>query len=266
MRPGRASPFPPLPHPASAADVSRRLRAWFRRHGRDLPWRRTRDPYRVLVSELMLQQTQVARVVDFYERFLERFPSLKVLAAARPRRVMESWRGLGYYARARNLHALARTLQYDGDGRIPESVDALRQLPGVGAYTAGAVASFAYEQSAPLVDTNVARVLARLFAPKLRPKRATDHAQLWRIAGAIVPKSGKAAWAHNQALMELGALICTARVMHCDRCPVRAQCLSAPADDAVRPAMTRRQKPDGAASDGKGRRVAQRDPTPQKIR
>ncbi|MFN8574401.1 MAG: A/G-specific adenine glycosylase [Gemmatimonadaceae bacterium] len=213
--------------PAVARKVSRTLRAWFRRHGRDLPWRRTRDPYRVLVSELMLQQTQVSRVVDFYERFLQRFPTLETVAQAPRGQVMERWEGLGYYARARNLHALARVVRDQHQGAIPDQVPALRALPGVGPYTAGAVASFAYERPAPLVDTNVARVLSRLFAPQLKPKRARDLSQLWRIAASILPRTGKAAWAHNQALMELGAMVCTARVAHCARCPVRRSCVSA---------------------------------------
>ncbi len=212
--------------PAAASEVSRKLRRWFRRHGRDLPWRRTRDPYHVLVSELMLQQTQVARVIDFYHRFLRRFPSLASLARARPAAVREQWEGLGYYARARNLHALSRRVTTEAGGVIPSAPEALRTLPGVGAYTAGAVASFAYERSAALVDTNVARVLSRVFAPHLRPKRARDLSRLWQIAESIVPKHGKAAWVHNQALMELGAMVCTARIRHCDKCPVAGECLT----------------------------------------
>lgn len=201
------------------------LAAWYRRHGRDLPWRRTRNPYEVLVSELMLQQTQVARVLGFYASFLERFPTLQALAAAPRRRVMEAWQGLGYYARARNLHELARHLTRDGgSGDLPSEPHALRQLPGVGQYTAGAVASFAYERRAALVDTNVARVLARVFAPRLNPKRARDLTLLWTIAEAILPRTGKASWLHNQALMELGAVVCTARVKRCDVCPVTRVC------------------------------------------
>ena len=213
--------------PVAARRFRRSLSIWFRSHGRDLPWRRTRDPYRVLVSELMLQQTQVSRVQDYYARFLERFPTLGQLAAARPARVMEAWTGLGYYARARNLHKLARQVTRNG-GVLPMRPDELRQLPGVGAYTAGAVASFAYEQRAALVDTNVARVLARVFAPRLDPKRPSDHQQIWVIAAAVLPRTGKAAWTHNQAVMELGALLCTARIKRCERCPVRAVCLTGP--------------------------------------
>lgn len=221
-----------LPSPETARDVSRRLRRWFRRHGRDLPWRRTRDPYRILVSELMLQQTQVSRVLDYYHRFLERFPTLERLAASPPTQVREAWAGLGYYARARNLHALAIAVTRDGSGVLPDDPATLRTLPGVGAYTAGAVASFAFERRAALVDTNVARVLARVFAPRLHPKRPRDLTQLWRIADAVLPTRGPTAWVHNQALMELGALVCTARVRHCTRCPLRTVCATRQAEGA----------------------------------
>jgi A/G-specific adenine glycosylase len=219
-----AVPDEPAPPRDLARDFSRRLRAWYRRHGRDLPWRRSRDPYHILVSELMLQQTQVSRVVDFYEKFVSRFPTLDDVARSRPAAVREAWEGLGYYARARSLHRLARVLTRDGDGRLPDEPAALRELPGVGAYTAGAVASFAYERRAALVDTNVARVLRRAFAPHLDPRSARGQRQLWRIAEAVLPRTGRATWWHNQAIMELGALVCTAREARCARCPVRNLC------------------------------------------
>jgi A/G-specific adenine glycosylase len=221
-------PSPPLEQ-AHLREFSRRLRAWFRKHGRDLPWRRTRDPYHVLVSELMLQQTQVSRVVDYYERFLTRFPTLDHVAEAPRRQVLSSWAGLGYYARARNLHALARRVTRDG-GPIPAEPAALRALPGIGAYTAGAVASFAYERRAALVDTNVARVLHRAFTPGTDPKSSSGQRLGWQIAERLLPRTGRAAWVHNQALMELGALVCTARVRHCDRCPVARLCATRQAD------------------------------------
>jgi len=208
----------------------RRLRRWFRANGRDLPWRKTRVAYEVLVSELMLQQTQVSRVVTRYGEFLEQFPTLADVARAKPSRVMEAWEGLGYYARARNLHRLAREVTDDGNrpGRqLPPDPEALEALPGIGRYTAGAVASFAYERRAALVDTNVARVLKRVFAPRVDPKTTTGQRRLWEIAESILPRTGTATWTHNQALMELGALVCTARVAHCDRCPVRSLCKSA---------------------------------------
>jgi A/G-specific adenine glycosylase len=175
----------------------------------------------------MLQQTQVSRVLGYYDRFLSRFPTLEDVAQARPSQVREAWHGLGYYARARNLHQLARTVAPpNGSGTMPDEPDELRKLPGVGAYTAGAVASFAYERRAALVDTNVARVLTRVFAPRVKRKSGKGQRQLWDIATAILPRTGKATWAHNQALMELGALVCTARVMRCEVCPVRVDCLT----------------------------------------
>ena len=164
----------------------------------------------------MLQQTQVSRVMDFYPRFLKRFPTIGALARARPKAVMEQWDGLGYYARARNLHALARHVVRRYDGTLPEQPADLQSLPGVGPYTAGAVACFAYEKAVPAVDTNVKRVLSRVFRKK----------DVWGLATAIVPKNGKRAWTFNQALMELGALVCVARKPKCAVCPVRRECLS----------------------------------------
>jgi A/G-specific adenine glycosylase len=241
-------------------DFGARLRRWYRCNARDLPWRRTRDPYHILVSELMLQQTQVSRVLDFWRRFLERFPTLHHLAAARETQVLDAWSGLGYYARARNLHKLSRAVVREGprawgdetapivvptagskarpavakrtgdEARLlpllPSEPGQLRKLPGIGAYTAGAVATFAFERRAALVDTNVARVLTRVFAPRLHPKRARDQKAIWAIAEATLPRTGRATWTHNQALMELGALVCTARVKRCARCPVRGICRS----------------------------------------
>ena len=201
----------------------RGLLRWFRRHGRDLPWRRTRDPYQVLVSEVMLQQTQVSRVEEYYPRFLSAFPTLRHLALAPPRAVREQWDGLGYYRRAANLHALARTVVSDHDGEIPRDGDQLRALPGVGRYTAGAVLSFAFEQSAPAVDTNVARVIRRAFHPRAGQDARGTH-KVWETAARLVPRAGNGAWTFNQAIMELGALICTARVKRCGECPVARMC------------------------------------------
>jgi len=213
--------------PVHARRVSAKLRRWFRTNGRDLPWRRTRDPYQVLVSELMLQQTQVSRVVPRYGEFLEQFPTLHHIARARPSRVTEAWSGLGYYARARNLHALAREVTdggRDAHATLPPDAESLRALPGIGAYTAGAVSSFAYERRAELVDTNVARVLKRVFAPDADLKTTRGQKRVWAIARAILPRTGRATWTHNQALMELGALVCTARVARCHLCPIRTDC------------------------------------------
>lgn len=211
--------------PKSTPDIPafrRRLIRWFRRHGRDLPWRRTRDPYQVLVSEFMLQQTQVARVEQFYDRFLIEYPTIQHLARATPARVRESWEGLGYYRRAVNLHRLAQAVVADHGGTVPSEPERLVLLPGVGRYTAGAVASFAYERSVPTVDTNIARVIRRAFHPR-RPKNPNDKT-LWATARQLVPVRGASAWAFNQGIMELGAMICTARIAKCGLCPVRGEC------------------------------------------
>src|SRR5213083_1573523 len=231
--------------PRTAQAFTRKLLAWYRRAARDLPCRRTRDPYRVLVSEFMLQQTQVSRVAEFYPRFLERFPDLGTLARAPARQVREAWEGLGYYARASNLHALARVVRHDLGGTLPDSPEKLIKLPGIGPYTAGAVASFAYEKPVPAVDTNVARVIRRVFfgmreagggmrGPDVRaasrippPASRTSHPasrEVWRIAAALVPRNGKKAWKFNQAMMELGALVCVAKKPKCPECPVRTDC------------------------------------------
>src|SRR5438309_6975811 len=222
---------PRVRKPARAQAFTRKLLAWWARAARDLPWRKTRDPYRVLVSEFMLQQTQVSRVAEYYPRFLERFPDLGALARARPRAVREAWDGLGYYARASNLHALARVVSKDLAGTLPDEPEELIKLPGIGPYTAGAVASFAYEKPVPAVDTNVSRVLRRVFFGRATLKDSLTVAgnvqratAVWGLAGKLVPKNGKRAWQFNQAMMELGALICVARKPKCPQCPVRAVC------------------------------------------
>jgi len=200
--------------PKRTQAFTKKLLAWYARNARDLPWRRTRDPYAIVVSEFMLQQTQVSRVSEYYPRFLERFPTVYDLASAKPKAVREAWDGLGYYARASNLHALARVVSKTMNGKLPDDPEELDELPGVGRYTAGALACFAYEKPVPAVDTNVKRVLERVF-------RTRD---VWGLAAAIVPKNGKRAWRFNQALMELGALVCTARSPKCPKCPVRKEC------------------------------------------
>jgi len=212
------------------AGFARALLRWFDAHRRDLPWRRQPSPYRTLVSEFMLQQTVVATVEPYFERFVARFPDFAALAAAREDEVTALWSGLGYYARARNLHRLARDVTRRGaepNGTLPADPEKLRKLPGIGEYTAGAVASFAYERRAELVDTNVARVLRRAFAPNADIKTASGKREIWEIARRLLPRTGRATWTHNQALMELGALVCTARVARCGECPVRRHCLSA---------------------------------------
>src|SRR5205809_4512893 len=170
----------------------------------------------------MLQQTQVARVTEFYPRFLARYPTLEDLAAAPDDAVRESWDGLGYYARARNLHAAARHVVARLGGRLPASPDALRALPGIGRYTAGAIASLGFGADVPAVDTNAARVLARVFRVRERKKTARRERRLWGIAAALVPRGRAADW--NQALMDLGATYCTARRPRCQDCPVCRRC------------------------------------------
>ena len=213
--------MPPKSTPEILA-FRRRVMAWFRRQGRDLPWRRTRDPYHVLVSEIMLQQTQVSRVEEYYPRFLGRYPTIHDLAAARPAQVREVWEGLGYYRRAENLHRLAQVVVAEREGRLPEDPEELRTLPGIGRYTAGAVSTFAFERAHPAVDTNVSRVIRRAFHPRARGSAGTRL--LWSTAERLQPRAGNAAWTFNQAIMELGALVCTARVAKCGECPVRRGC------------------------------------------
>jgi len=198
------------------------LLSWFAEKGRDLPWRRTRDPYRILVSEVMLQQTQVERVLQYYRRFLREYPSVQDLAAAQPAAVRESWDGLGYYARARNLHAAARTIVREYEGRFPRRLEELEHLPGVGRYTAGAVVSFAYGQPAPILDTNVRRVLGRIFVLRRGSSPAATERRLWTLAEAVIPDGE--AWKMNQALMDFGATVCTARNPKCSSCPLRLLC------------------------------------------
>ncbi|MBI4366236.1 MAG: A/G-specific adenine glycosylase [Deltaproteobacteria bacterium] len=195
---------------------------WFGAHRRDLPWRRTHDPYKILVSEMMLQQTQVARVLEFYPRFLKRYPSIEKLAGARPSRVREAWDGLGYYNRAKYLHQTAKQVAKRHGGVFPRTTEELQCLPGIGRYTAGAIASFAYKKPAPILDTNVARVLRRVFGVRGDPKRSAARKRLWRLAERLIP-TGKV-WEFNQGLMDFGATVCTARAPRCPTCVMREIC------------------------------------------
>lgn len=199
------------------------LCAWFAVHGRDLPWRRTTNPYRILVSEVMLQQTQVDRVRGFYGKFLRRFPSVKALAEARDREVLDAWDGLGYYNRARNLKRAAEVIREEHAGYFPRDHASIERLPGVGRYTAGAVRSFAFGEDAPVLDTNVRRVLWRVFGVRGEPTSTATTKRLWHYAEEIVP-DGEAR-AFNSALMDFGATVCTARAPKCGECPMRAFCL-----------------------------------------
>lgn len=219
-----------------------RLLRWFQKNGRDLPWRRTRDPYKILVSEVMLQQTQVVRVREYYGRFLREYPTIQDLASANPARVRDSWEGLGYYARARNLHAAARTVVRRHGGRFPRLVEDVLTLPGVGRYTAGAVLSFAYGEPAPILDTNVRRVLGRIFVRRRASRPAAAERRLWALAEAVIPDGD--AWAFNQALMDFGATVCTARNPRCSACPMRRHCAYyAGADSTGRSTIEKRGGP-----------------------
>lgn len=220
-----------------AAGLARSARAallrWYRGSRRDLPWRRTRDPYAIWISEIMLQQTRVAAVLPYYERFLDRFPDPSALAAADEEEVLATWSGLGYYRRARALHAAAHVIVERHAGRLPQEPALLRELPGIGRYTAGAIASIAFDVAEPIVDGNIRRVLSRLREiDGERLGRAPAERRIWEIATTLVrgPQPGEL----NQALMELGALICLPRRPLCDACPLADACLARKAGSAER--------------------------------
>jgi A/G-specific adenine glycosylase len=223
----------------SAGELRRPLLSWYRRHRRRLPWRETRDPYAIWVSEIMLQQTRVETALRYYPRFLGRFPTVASLARATEHAVLAHWSGLGYYSRARNLRAAARLLVSRDGGCVPRDVAALRELPGIGRYTAGAIASIAFGVRAPVLDGNVARVLARLFAIDGSPRSGPFQRRVWHLAETLVPARSPGDW--NQALMEIGATICTARLPSCDRCPLRGSCRARRSGNVTRyPAPARR--------------------------
>jgi A/G-specific adenine glycosylase len=211
-------------------DFARRLRKWYLQHRRDLPWRLplgntaglTPNPYHVLVSEAMLQQTQVVTVIPYFHRFIQKFPTIQALATADTQQVLRAWQGLGYYSRARNLQSAAARIVSDFDSQIPGTVEELLQLPGIGRYTAGAIASIAFEKRAPILDGNVARVLCRIDAVETDPREVATRARLWDRAEEILPRKNVGDF--NSALMELGALVCTPRSPQCLICPVRAFC------------------------------------------
>ncbi len=210
-------------------EIVRNIVRWFQGNARDLPWRRTLDPYAIWVSEIMLQQTQVKTVIPYWERWMREFPDVRALAQAPPERVLKMWEGLGYYSRARNLHAAAKSIT-----TFPQAYADVHALPGIGRYTAGAICSTAFNQPTPILDGNVARVLARLFAIKLNPKSARGSKRFWSLAEALVREASRirirqpflsgACSALNQGLMELGALVCTPRNPACETCPVRVHC------------------------------------------
>jgi A/G-specific adenine glycosylase len=207
------------------------LLAWYERHGRThLPWRSTRDPFRIVVSESMLQQTQVERVIPLYASFLALFPTFEALAAADAGDVVRAWRGLGYNSRAIRLHALARAVVERHGGQLPRETEALRALPGIGAYTAAALRAFAFEIDDAAMDVNLRRVVHRVAFGLEHPPQADDRA-LDTLALAAVPRGGAHDW--NSAMMDLGATICTARAARCLVCPLREACAAAPVDPAV---------------------------------
>ncbi len=214
---------------AAVKKIRRALLAWYRANRRDLPWRRTNDPYAIWISEAMLQQTRVETVIPYYERFLERFPDVRSLATADLDDVLGLWAGLGYYSRARNLRKAARVVMDEFDGDLPNDVDSLQTLPGVGRYTAGAVASIAYDRAEPIVDGNVVRVLARLFDIREDVKKPAVVKRMWELAGELVigPSPGDL----NQAIMELGATLCVPRAPRCLACPLMRHCAAYDSSD-----------------------------------
>ncbi|MBP9865575.1 MAG: A/G-specific adenine glycosylase [Candidatus Omnitrophica bacterium] len=202
--------------------IRSKLLSWYRKHARDLPWRHTCDPYKIWVSEIMLQQTQVQTVIPYYTRWLERFPTLEALAKAPQEEVMKYWAGLGYYRRVKMLHAAADFVQTELQGVIPSSPDELRKIPGIGRYTAGAIASIAFQKPAPLVDGNVIRILTRLYGLKKNTAHAGTLKHLWWLAEKLVPEKNPGDF--NQAMMELGATVCLPKSPSCRTCPVQKEC------------------------------------------
>jgi A/G-specific adenine glycosylase len=211
-----------LPDSAWLRSFRRRLPAWFDRNARKLPWRRNRDPYAVWVSEIMLQQTTVATVIGYFDRFLKTFPTIHALAAADEHDVLRLWEGLGYYRRARQLHRAAKLIAAEHGGRFPSDPDVVRGLPGVGRYTAGAILSIAFDARQPILEANTLRVFSRLLAYDGDPHSTAGQQVLWAMAEAVLPQKGSGRM--NQALMELGSEVCTGRAPHCEACPVASLC------------------------------------------
>lgn len=211
-------------HPSSSwlRELRRTLLRWYSRNKRDLPWRHTRDPYKIWVSEIMLQQTQVATVIPYYKRWLKAFPSLPALAHAPLSKALELWAGLGYYRRVRMFHQAASTIQKEFRGKIPGTAEALKKLPGIGRYTAGAIASIAWGEKTPVLDGNVIRILTRIFAVGQSVDRPETLERLWSIAASLLPEKDPGDL--NQALMELGATVCFPSNPQCVRCPVEKSC------------------------------------------
>ena len=215
-----------LPVPVARQRFRRRLLEWYRQNGRDLPWRRTSDPYHILVSEVMLQQTQVDRVLPKYHEWLTKYPSLEALASASEEDVNATWRPLGYNIRPRRLHAIARESVQKYGGSLPGDEETLLSFKGIGAYTAGAVLSFAFGQRAAILDTNVARVLFRVFIGRGNPRAHAMRRHLWEVSRTVLPIRN--VFDFNQALMDFGATLCTARKPKCLVCPMRTGCAAYP--------------------------------------
>ncbi len=205
-----------------AASFAEKLLAWFDQHARPLPWRTTRDPYAIWISEVMLQQTQVVTVVGYFARFLERFPTIADLARAEESDVLRLWEGLGYYSRGRNLHAAARRMVAENGGEFPRTAENLRTYPGLGRYTTNAVLSQAYDLRLPILEANSVRLLCRLFGVREDPKAPATQKKLWALAEDLLPE--RRAGDFNQALMELGALVCSPRAPSCLLCPLSKLC------------------------------------------
>jgi A/G-specific adenine glycosylase len=208
--------------PSNIRNVQHRLLQWFRKQGRDLPWRRTRNPYRIWISEIMLQQTQVDTVIPYYQRFLKAFPTVEVLAKADLSRVLKIWEGLGYYSRARHLHQAAKRIVGQFNGKIPHRLNDLLSLPGIGRYTAGAILSIAHNKEAPILDGNVKRVLSRVYAVSTPLRDLNTENFLWTLSESLIPKGH--AGSFNEALMDLGATVCTPKKPSCPLCPLRNLC------------------------------------------
>jgi A/G-specific adenine glycosylase len=211
-----------LPDEAWRRQFRRRLAGWYRQHARDLPWRRSRDPYAIWVSEIMLQQTTVATVGPYFQRFLAAFPTIRALAEADSRQVLRLWEGLGYYRRATQLHEAAKILVQRHDGQFPDDPAAVRGLPGIGRYTAGAVLSIAFDARQPILEANTVRVFSRLLAYRGDPAAADGQRLLWSMAETVLPRRGSGTF--NQALMELGSQVCLPREPRCGECPVADLC------------------------------------------
>ena len=221
---------PAVATPATYEDAAwrrsfrRRLLTWYARTARDLPWRRQDDPYAVWVSEIMLQQTQVETVKGYFQRFINRFPTIEALAQSPEEAILREWEGLGYYRRARQLHAAARRVTAEHGGKFPTDLADVMALPGIGRYTAGAILSICFDQRLPILEANTVRLLARLSAYPADPTKSAGQKLLWEMATAVLPR--KDCGTFNQALMELGSLVCTPRQPACDQCPVATLCVA----------------------------------------